>query len=86
VTGHGTNGFVFVPLDPQASIRTGDLLLTGPSRASSFVDNLSIGTVAAVRTSGGTVRAGVTPAVSPTSLDLVGVLRTPAAAQALGGR
>lgn len=86
VTGRGTDGFVFVPLDPQASIRAGDLLLTGPSRASSFVDNLAIGTVGAVRTSGGTVRASVTPAVSPTSLDLVGVLRTATAAQALGGR
>jgi rod shape-determining protein MreC len=85
VTGHGTAGFVFVPLNPQASVQTGDLLLTGPSRSSSFVGNLAIGTVSAVESSGGTVRATVRPAVSPTSLDLVGVLRTAPAAQALGG-
>jgi rod shape-determining protein MreC len=86
VTGRGAKGFVFVPLNPQASVRAGDLLLTGPSRSSSYIDNLTIGTVSAVRTSGGTVQATVSPAVSPTSLDLVGVLRTPTAAQALGGR
>jgi rod shape-determining protein MreC len=85
VTGRGTSGFAFVPLNPQASVRAGDLLLTGPSRSSSFVGNLAIGTVSAVRFSDGTVRAAVKPAVTPTSLDLVGVLRSPVAAQALGG-
>jgi rod shape-determining protein MreC len=82
VTGRGAKGFVFVPLNPQASIRTGDLLLTGPSRSSSYLPDLAIGTVSAVARSGGTIRATVQSAVSPTALDIVGVLRSPVAAQA----
>jgi rod shape-determining protein MreC len=85
VTGRGAKGFVFVPLNPQASIRTGDLLLTGPSRSSSYIPNLALGTVTAVDRSGGTVRATVRAAVSPTALDLVGVLRASPATQALPG-
>jgi rod shape-determining protein MreC len=75
VTGAGSDGFTYVPLDPKAKPAVGDALSTGPSPATSFVPGLAIGTISAVRTStDGTVRATVTPAAKPTSLDLVGVI------------
>ena len=74
-TGRGTDGFDFVPLDPKASLRVGDALVTGPTGATSFVPGLAVGTVSSVRTSAdGTTTATVRPAVSPSSLDLVGVI------------
>jgi rod shape-determining protein MreC len=77
VNGAGTNGYTFRPLDPHARVRAGDTLSTGPGRASSFVPGLIIGTVRSVRTGAdGTPLATVEPAVSATSLDLVGVVVT----------
>jgi rod shape-determining protein MreC len=74
-TGHGTDGFTFVPLNPKAELRAGDKLVTGPSSATSFVPGLSIGTVASVHAStDGTTTATVHPTTSPSSLDLVGVI------------
>ena len=74
-TGRGSHGFTFVPLDPNAVIRVGDRLATGPTGSTSFVGGLAVGTVASVRTSAdGTTRATVRPTVSPTGLDLVGVI------------
>ena len=74
-TGRGSDGFEFDPLTPQASIRVGDALLTGPTSASSFVPGLQVGTVTAVRTaSDGTVVATVRSVTSPTALDVVGVI------------
>jgi rod shape-determining protein MreC len=75
VTGRGSAGFRFVPLDPNATIRVGDRLATGPTGSTSFVPGLAVGTVTSVRTSAdGTTSATVRAAVSPTSLDLVGVI------------
>jgi rod shape-determining protein MreC len=75
VTGAGSGGYTFRPLDPHARVRAGDTLVTGPGRASSFVRGLTIGTVRSVHTAAdGTPVASVEPAVSPTSLDLVGVV------------
>jgi rod shape-determining protein MreC len=74
-TGNGASGFTFVPLDPTASIRVGDQLSTGPLGSTSYVASIPVGTVSAVRTSGdGTVRATVRPTVSPTGLDILGVI------------
>lgn len=74
-TGDGPDGFVFVPLKPDAVIKVGDKLSTGPSGATSFVAGLSVGTVTTVRTSAdGTVRAGVEPTTSPSEVDLVAVI------------
>jgi rod shape-determining protein MreC len=74
-TGRGSAGFTFVPLDPKAVIRVGDRLAAGPSGSTSFVAGLAVGTVTSVRTSAdGTTSATVRAAVSPTSLDLVGVI------------
>jgi len=74
-TGTGASGFTFVPLDPNSSVRVGDVVMTGPSSGSSFVPGLEIGTVRSVRTStDGTVRASIAPGASPGSLDLVGVI------------
>jgi rod shape-determining protein MreC len=74
-TGRGSAGFTFVPLDPNAVIRAGDKLATGPTGSTSFVAGLSVGTVTSMRTSAdGTTSATVRAAVSPTSLDLVGVI------------
>jgi rod shape-determining protein MreC len=75
VTGRGTDGYTFRPLDPHARVRVGDTLTTGPGRASSFVSGLTIGTVHSVQTAAdGATVASVEPAVSVTSLDLVGVV------------
>jgi rod shape-determining protein MreC len=74
-TGHGSAGFTFVALDPNAAIRVGDTLVTGPTGSTSFVAGLALGTVSSVRTSAdGTPRVAVRPTVSPTGLDLVGVI------------
>ena len=75
VTGSGTAGLIFTPLSPHAQIAAGDQLMTGPSSASSYVAGLTIGAVRAVRTSAdGSVLATVSPAASPTTLDVVGVI------------
>ncbi|HET6876832.1 MAG TPA: rod shape-determining protein MreC [Jatrophihabitans sp.] len=74
-SGRGTDGLLFVPLDPHADIRVGDQLITGPTKASSYVAGLTVGTVRSVRTSAdGSLEAGVTPAADPTSVDFVGVI------------
>jgi rod shape-determining protein MreC len=74
-TGRGAAGFTFVPLNPAAAVHVGDRLETGPAGATSFVSNLSIGVITAVRSGAdGTERADVRPATSPTALDLVGVI------------
>lgn len=74
-TGDGAHGFTFVPLDPQASLKVGDTLETGPSSASSYVPGLEVGTITMVTTSAdGTVRAAVRPTVDPTKIDLLGVI------------
>jgi rod shape-determining protein MreC len=83
VTGQGANGFTFQPLKPRAAVHAGDLLQTGPTGASRFVPGLPVGRVTTVRTGAeGTVRATVTPSVSPTAVDLVGVIVHPASALA----
>lgn len=75
VTGDGRNGFSFRPLDPKARVAVGDPIATGPAGASSYVGGLSIGTVRSVQTSGaGVTTAAVTPTVSASGLDLVGVI------------
>ena len=74
-TGQGADGFSFAPLDPDATVRVGDLLVTGPNGASSYVAGILVGTVQIVRAStDGTVRATVRPTTSPTAVDLVAVV------------
>jgi rod shape-determining protein MreC len=74
-TGAGTGGFTVVPLDPKADLKDGDELRSGPAGQSSYVPGLAIGTVTGVRaTPDGAVRAAVKPALSPTGLDIVGVI------------
>jgi rod shape-determining protein MreC len=74
-TGNGTAGFTFAPLRPDASVKVGDRLVTGPTGASSYVAGVSIGTVTAVRSSAdGTSRASVRPTASPTAVDVVAVI------------
>jgi rod shape-determining protein MreC len=76
-TGEGSHGFEFVPIDSGAVVQVGDQLSTGPVGSTSFVAGLPVGVVTAVRVSAaGTTRATVRPVVSPTSLDLVGVIDT----------
>jgi rod shape-determining protein MreC len=74
-TGLGADGFSFTPLNPDAVIKVGDQLATGPNGASSYVAGIVVGTVRSVRSStDGTIRAVVRPAASPTAVDLVGVV------------
>jgi rod shape-determining protein MreC len=75
VAGNGSDGFVFTPLRPKADIAVGDQFVTGPSNATSYVPDLEVGTVSSVRTSAdGSVTAVISPAASPTTVDVVGVL------------
>jgi rod shape-determining protein MreC len=75
VTGQGSGGFVFRPLDPNAAPRVGDVLVSGPARTSTYVPGLTVGTVTSVETAPtGAVTAAVTAAVAPASLDIVGVV------------
>lgn len=75
VTGAGTDGFTFAPLSPDAKIKVGDRLATGPNGATSYVAGVLVGTVRAVRSSAdGTIRAAVAPTASPTAVDLVAVI------------
>jgi rod shape-determining protein MreC len=86
-TGRGTSGFGVTPLNPTATLQVGDSLVTGPARQSTYVAGLPIGTITSVRTSAdGSTVATVKPAVSPTALDLVGVILSgkPAPASAAG--
>ena len=89
-TGHGPSGFTFTPLNPDAQVKVGDRLATGPTGSTSYVPGVRVGTVRAVRTSAdGTVTAAVTPATSPTAVDLVAVVLGPASTGTLaqgGGR
>lgn len=74
-TGNGPAGFIFVPLDPQARLKVGDTLETGPSSASSYVPALAVGTITKITTSAdGTVKATVRPAVDATQVDVLGVI------------
>lgn len=74
-TGDGPAGFTFVPLDPQAKLKVGDTLETGPSNASSYVPGLGVGTITKITTSAdGTVKAAVRPAVDATQVDVLGVI------------
>lgn len=82
-TGQGVSGFQVSPLDPTAQLAVGDQLVTGPAGESTYFAGLALGTVTSVRKSGdGTSVAHVRPAVSPTALDLVGVVVTPPAPEA----
>jgi rod shape-determining protein MreC len=89
-SGHGPDGYTFAPLNPDASIRVGDRLVTGPTGSTSYATGLRVGTVRSVRTSAdGTVTASVRPAVSPTAVDLVAVVvddRTPGSIAARGSK
>ena len=84
-TGAGTSGFTFTPLDPNANVRVGDVLMTGPAGSSSYVAGVEVGTVRSVRVSAdGSTRAAVDAATSPTALDVVGIVLTGATATASG--
>ncbi len=94
VTGQGRDGFSFSPLKPDATVRKGDRLITGPTGSTRFVPGLGVGTVTAVHTAAdGTVRATVRPSTSPTAVDVVAVvvgrrsgLAEPAARRPVGPR
>lgn len=73
--GRGLSGYGFTGLNPAVTPRVGDLLITGPAGKSSYVAGLTVGTVTANHVQlDGTTLATVRPSVSPTTLDLVGVV------------
>jgi rod shape-determining protein MreC len=79
--GEGTGGFAFTPLSPDAVVEVGDHLETGPLSSSSFVTGIAVGVVTSVRTSAdGTVTAHARAVVSPSAVDLVGVIVDPGTA------
>jgi rod shape-determining protein MreC len=74
-TGAGAGGFTLSPLDPSADLRVGDELVTGPAGQSTYAAGLRLGTITAVRVAAdGTTTASVRPAVTETTIDLVGVV------------
>ena len=73
--GRGLDGYTFTGLNPVLAPKVGDVLTTGPARATTYVAGLAVGTVTAIhRQLDGTAQATVRPTVSPTTLDLVGVV------------
>jgi rod shape-determining protein MreC len=83
VSGRGTGGFGLSPLQPAANLRVGDELQTAPAGQSTYAPGLLVGKVASVRVSSdGTTTATVTPATSPTALDVVGVIVSEGASSA----
>jgi rod shape-determining protein MreC len=83
VSGRGTGGFGLSPLQPAANLRVGDELETAPAGQSTYAPGLLVGKVASVRVSSdGTTTATVTPATSPTALDVVGVIVSEGASSA----
>jgi rod shape-determining protein MreC len=76
-TGHGLQGYTFVPLDPATSLQVGDTVQTGPAGRSTYTPGLAIGTITALHTAAGAVTADVRTAAPPTALDLVGVILSP---------
>lgn len=73
--GRGLSGYAFTGLNPVVAPKVGDLLVTGPAGKSSYVAGLTVGTVTGIHLQlDGTTQATVRPAVSPTTLDLVGVV------------
>jgi rod shape-determining protein MreC len=82
-TGAGERGFTVAPLDPQADLRVGDVLRTGPAGQSSYVAGLAVATITSVRrASDGSVVAVAKAAAAPTTLDLVGIIAPGAPADA----
>lgn len=75
VTGAGLNSASYSCLDPSAVAAVGDVLVTGPQGGSSYVAGLTVGRITAVtRGNDGSSVARVRPAVSPSTLDVVGVV------------
>jgi rod shape-determining protein MreC len=79
VTGNGTADMSLTLLNPNARVRVGDRLVTGPYGESTYVAGVPIGEITAV--GGDTGGAGPRTAtvrgyVDPTRLDLVGVVLT----------
>lgn len=73
-SGNGRRPMLLQLLDPQAVVRVGDRLVTGPYGVSSYAAGVPIGQVTAVTAGTGTVRtAQVRPYVDFTALDVVGV-------------
>jgi rod shape-determining protein MreC len=74
--GNGLGPLTFTPLDPATRVKVGDRLLTGPYGGSTYVAGLPVGQVTAVSGDPGAParEATVTPYVSFSSLDLVGIV------------
>lgn len=77
VTGAGLGRLHFTPLNPEAKIKVGDTLITGPYGASTYAAGVPLGKVAGVSTKGGNgTSATVTPYVGYSALDVVAVVLT----------
>ncbi len=75
VTGAGLDTASYSCLDPSAVPAVGDVLVTGPQGGSSYVAGLTVGRITAVtRGTDASSVARVRPAVSPSTLDVVGVV------------
>ena len=75
VRGDGSNGYQFAGLDPTVAPKVGDVLISGPAKETTYVPGLDLGTVTSIHHQlDGTTRATVRASVSPTALDLVGIV------------
>jgi rod shape-determining protein MreC len=81
-TGAGPEGFTVSPLDPHADLQVGDVLRTGPAGQSTYAPGLGVATITALqRGSDGAITAQARASVSPTAIDVVGVIVPATAAQ-----
>ena len=75
VRGNGADGYQFAGLDPTVAPKVGDVLISGPAKETTYIPGLDLGTVTSIHHQlDGTTRATVRASVSPTSLDLVGIV------------
>lgn len=73
--GRGLSGYAFTGLNPVQSPKVGDVLVTGPARKTTYVPGLTVGTVTGTELQlDATTQATVHASVSPTTLDLVGIV------------
>ena len=75
VQGNGLAGYRFVGLDPTVAPKVGDVLISGPAKETTYIPGLTLGTVTSIRFElDGTTQSILRASVSPTTLDLVGIV------------
>lgn len=79
-SGHGAGSMGYRPIGPTSAVRTGDVLVSGPSGSSTYTAGIPIGTVTSMHRSAAGFSVTVKPYVNYTRLDVLGVVTRQASA------